>query len=68
MEEISRKVHGYRSMEKNLLANKDVKDVNTETAKEKHGAVAEYKKIFAQCQGQMYFSLRFRHFHCTQVA
>lgn len=49
MEEISRKVHGYRSMEKNLLANKDLKDVNTETAKEKHGAVAEYKKIFAQC-------------------
>ena len=30
-----------------LVANKDVKDVNTETAKEKHGAIAEYKKIFA---------------------
>ena len=27
------------------MANKDVKDVNTETAKEKHGAIAEYKKI-----------------------
>ena len=26
------------------MANKDVKDVNTETAKEKHGAIAEYKK------------------------
>lgn len=29
------------------MANKDVKDVNTETAKEKHGAIAEYKKEFA---------------------
>ena len=51
------------------MANKDVKDVNTETAKEKHDeAVAEYKKIFVQCQGQMYFSVRFKHFHCTQAA
>ena len=29
------------------MANRDVKDVYTETAKEKHRAVAEYKKIFA---------------------
>ena len=29
------------------MANKDVKDVNTETAREKHGAIAEYKKVFA---------------------
>lgn len=50
------------------MANKDVKDVNTETAKEKHGAIAEYKKIFAQCQGQMYFSVRFKRFHCTYAA
>ena len=32
---------------KNLMANKDVKDVNTETAKEENRAVTEYKKIFA---------------------
>lgn len=29
------------------MANKDVKDVNTETAKEENRAVTEYKKIFA---------------------
>lgn len=35
---------GLGQWKKNLMANKDV---NTETAKEKHGAIAEYKKIFA---------------------
>ena len=29
------------------MANNDVKHVNAETAKEKHGAIAEYKKVFA---------------------
>ena len=38
---------GLGQWKKNLMANKDVKDVNTETAKEKHGAIAEYKKVFA---------------------
>ena len=38
---------GIGQSKKKLMANKDVKDVTTETAKEKHGAIAEYKKIFA---------------------
>lgn len=38
---------GLGQWKKNLMANKDVKDVNIETAKEKHDeAIAEYKKIF----------------------